>query len=68
MIPLAAAVATPTLFRKEIDAKLKSIINIINAKLDFKDLDLSSDTFSQRQRSDYYRVDSFAKDTPANVI
>jgi len=47
------------------------MINIIKPKLDFKDLDLSLDTLSQlgvkRPRSDDNRVDSFAKDTPANV-
>ena len=73
VILLAAAAAIPTFFRKEIDAKLKSTINnSINAKVDFKDLDLSLITSFPNlgikiNDLTIIGVDSFAKDTLANV-
>jgi hypothetical protein len=73
VILLAAAAAIPTFFRKEIDAKLKSTINkSINAKVDFKDLDLSLITSFPNlgikiNDLSIVGVDSFVKDTLANV-
>ena len=73
VILLAAAAAIPTFFRKEIDAKLKSTINkSINAKVDFKELDLSLITSFPNlgikiNDLTIIGVDSFAKDTLANV-
>ncbi|WP_448635504.1 hypothetical protein [Pedobacter panaciterrae] len=42
VVLFAAAAAIPLFFKKEIDAKIKSSINeSVNAKVDFKDLDLT---------------------------
>lgn len=70
---IAAAAVIPLFFKKEIDAKLKSSINgRVNAKVNFKDLDLT--LFSSFPNlgikiNDLTVVglDSFATDTLANV-
>lgn len=73
LIVILLAAAIPTFFRKEIDAKLKSTINnSINAKVDFKDLDLSLITSFPNlgikiNDLSIVGVDSFVKDTLANV-
>ncbi|MCZ4242988.1 AsmA-like C-terminal region-containing protein [Pedobacter punctiformis] len=67
------AAAIPMFFKKEIDAKIKSSINNrVNAKVDFKDLDLSLITSFPNlgikiNNLTIVGVDSFAKDTLANV-
>ncbi|PWS32918.1 AsmA-like C-terminal region-containing protein [Pedobacter paludis] len=72
-ILFVAAAVIPTFFKKEIDAKIKSTINkSVNAKVDFKDLDLSLiSTFPNLgikiNNLMIIGVDSFAKDTLANV-
>lgn len=68
-----AALAIPVFFKKEIDAKIKSSINkSVNAKVDFKDLDLSLiSSFPylgiKINNLTIVGIDSFAKDTLANV-
>ncbi|HMI04758.1 MAG TPA: AsmA-like C-terminal region-containing protein [Pedobacter sp.] len=70
---IAAAVAVPLFFKKEINAKIKSSINeSVNAKVDFKDLDLSlistfPDLGIKINNLTVVGVDSFAKDTLANI-
>ena len=70
---IAAAVAVPLFFKKEINAKIKSSINeSVNAKVDFKDLDLSlistfPDLGIKTNNLTVVGVDSFAKDTLANI-
>lgn len=70
---IAAAAVIPLFFKKEIDAKLKSSINgRVNAKVNFKDLDLtllSSFPNLGIKINDLTVVglDSFAADTLANV-
>ena len=69
----AIAAAIPLLFRKQIDAKVKSTINeSVNAKVDFKDLDVSlistfPDLGIKINSLTVLGVDSFAKDTLANI-
>lgn len=69
----AAALAIPVFFKKEIDIKIKSSINkSVNAKVDFKDLDLSlvssfPNLGIKINNLTIVGIDSFAKDTLANV-
>ena len=73
IIFFAAAIAIPLFFKKEIDAKIKSAINkSVNAKVDFKDLDLSlissfPNLGIKINNLTIVGIDSFAKDTLANV-
>jgi len=73
VILFVAAAAIPMFFKKEIDAKIKSSINqSVNAKIDFKDLDLSLITSFPNlgikiNNLTIVGLDSFAKDTLANV-
>ena len=73
VILIAAAVAIPTFFKDEIDTKLKSTINkTVNAKVDFKNLDLSLITSFPNlgikiNNLSVIGIDSFDKDTLANV-
>lgn len=73
VVLFAAAAAIPLFFKKEIDAKIKSSINeSVNAKVDFKDLDLtliSSFPNMGIKINDLtvLGIDSFAKDTLANI-
>lgn len=73
VILFAAAAAIPMFFKKEIDSKIKSIINNnVNANVDFKDLDLSLITSFPNlgikiSNLKIIGIDSFAKDTLANV-
>jgi hypothetical protein len=68
-----AAAVVPLFFKKEINAKIKSSVNeSINAKVDFKDLDLSllssfPDLGIKINDLTIVGVDSFAKDTLANI-
>ncbi|WP_421945786.1 AsmA-like C-terminal region-containing protein [Pedobacter sp.] len=70
---LAAAAAVPMFFKKEIDAKIKSSINAnVNAKVDFKALDLSlissfPNVGIKINNLSVIGIDSFDKDTLANV-
>jgi len=70
---LAAAAAIPMFFKKDIDAKIKSSINEnVNAKVDFKALDLSfissfPNVGIKINNLSIIGIDSFAKDTLANV-
>lgn len=70
---LAAAAAIPMFFKKEIDAKIKSSINAnINAKIEFKALDLSlissfPNVGIKINNLSVIGIDSFDKDTLANV-
>lgn len=72
-ILFVAAATIPMFFKKEIDAKIKSTINkSVNAKVDFKDLDLSlissfPNLGIKINNLMIIGVDSFAKDTLANV-
>lgn len=69
----AAAAVIPLFFKKEIDAKVKSSINeSLNAKVDFKDLDVSlissfPNLGIKINNLTVIGIDSFAKDTLANV-
>lgn len=73
IIFFAAAIAIPLFFKKEIDTKIKSAINkSVNAKVDFKDLDLSlissfPNLGIKINNLTIVGIDSFAKDTLANV-
>src|SRR5690349_2584670 len=73
VVLLAAAAAIPLFFKKEIDAKIKSSINeSVNAKVDFKDLDLTlissfPDMGIKINNLTVLGIDSFAKDTLANI-
>ena len=73
IIFFAAAIAIPLFFKKEIVAKIKSAINkSVNAKVDFKDLDLSlissfPNLGIKINNLTIVGIDSFAKDTLANV-
>jgi len=73
IILLAAAAVLPKFFKKEIETKIKSAINgNLNAKVDFKDIDLSLITSFPNLGIEINSltiigVDSFAKDTLANV-
>ena len=70
---LAAAAAIPMFFKKDIDAKIKSSINKnVNAKVDFKALDLSlissfPNVGIKINNLSIIGIDSFDKDTLANV-
>ncbi|NRF40345.1 AsmA-like C-terminal region-containing protein [Pedobacter foliorum] len=73
VVLFAAAAAIPLFFKKEIDAKIKSSINeSVNAKVDFKDLDLTLiSSFPNMgikiNNLTVLGIDSFAKDTLANI-
>jgi hypothetical protein len=73
VVILAVAAAIPMFFKKEIDAKIKSSINKnVNAKVDFKELDLSlissfPNLGIKINNLTIIGVDSFSKDTLANV-
>ena len=73
IVIIAAAAITPMFFKKEIDSKIKSTINnSVNAKVDFKDLDLSllssfPNLGIKINNLTIIGIDSFAKDTLANV-
>lgn len=73
VVLFAAAAAIPLFFKKEIDAKIKSSINeSVNAKVDFKDLDLTLiSSFPNMgikiNNLTILGIDSFAKDTLANI-
>ena len=73
IILLAAAAVLPKFFKKEIETKIKSAINgNLNAKVAFKDIDLSLITSFPNLGIEINSltiigVDSFAKDTLANV-
>jgi hypothetical protein len=73
VVLLAAAAAVPLFFKQEIDAKIKSTINEnVNAKVDFKDLDISlirsfPDLGIKLQHLTVVGTDSFATDTLANI-
>lgn len=68
-----AAAVVPLFFKEEINAKIKSSVNeSVNAKVDFKDLDLSllssfPDLGIKINDLTIVGVDSFAKDTLANI-
>ncbi|WP_285056505.1 AsmA-like C-terminal region-containing protein [Pedobacter ginsengisoli] len=72
-ILFAAAAAIPLFFKKEIDAKIKSSINkSVNAKVDFKNLDLTLISSFPNMgikigSLTVLGIDSFAKDTLANI-
>jgi hypothetical protein len=69
----AAAAVVPLFFKEEINAKIKSSVNeSVNAKVDFEDLDLSllssfPDLGIKINNLTIVGVDSFAKDTLANI-
>ncbi|MEJ2903064.1 AsmA-like C-terminal region-containing protein [Pedobacter panaciterrae] len=73
VVLFAAAAAIPLFFKKEIDAKIKSSINeSVNAKVDFKDLDLTlirsfPNLGIKINNLTVLGIDSFAKDTLANI-
>ncbi|MFC3561550.1 AsmA-like C-terminal region-containing protein [Pedobacter jamesrossensis] len=73
VVLFAAAAILPMFFKKEIDAKIKSSINkSVNAKVDFKDLDLSlissfPNLGIKINNLTIVGIDSFAKDTLADV-
>lgn len=73
VVVFAIAASVPLFFKKEIDAKIKSSINKnLNAKVDFKELDLSlissfPNLGIKINSLTIIGVDSFSKDTLANV-
>ncbi|ETZ20761.1 AsmA-like C-terminal region-containing protein [Pedobacter sp. V48] len=73
VVLFAAAAAIPLFFKKEIDAKIKSSINeSVNAKVDFKDLDLTlirsfPNLGIKINNLTVLGIDSFAKDTLATI-
>lgn len=68
-----AAAVVPLFFKEEINAKIKSSVNeSVNAKVDFEDLDLSllssfPDLGIKINNLTIVGIDSFAKDTLANI-